>query len=379
MGTGNQKKQKRRRNQTEISLIRENAMIVKLEIENFRGIEKLQFDELKNINLFVGKNNSGKTTVLESIFLNIGATIPELAPRTNVFRDHNKIDDPTFRAFFHDFDILKPIKITSSVKSPVQYRELKITPNYSSRKSEEIINLKEIESNENTSLKPQEIIGLTSELSYKDSAKSKLKTYKSYIVSTPNGLEITRPQNYNETLRGIYISPRRFASDNAIRLSKIKLMKKEDQITKILQKIEPKLNRIEILENNYIYADIGKANLIPFALLGDGINRLLTIILAVFENENGVVLIDEIENGFHYEAMENLWRAIVSIAQEHNVQIFATTHSWENIMAFSAVYTEMKYNDLMLYRIESKDKLNNAVKYDSKILLQTLENEWELR
>ncbi len=354
-------------------------MITKLVIENFRGIHKLEFNEFKRINVFVGKNNSGKTSILESIFLNVGATNPELAPRINVFRDHNKFDDSSLRAFFYNFDIRNPIKINASVKNPKQFRELTITPNQSKGTKEQIVNIKDIESHENSSLNTQEIVGLDSSLSFKETSKGKSKVYKSYIKNSPNGLEILQPKNYVEKIRGVFIQPRKFVLDSAVRLSKIKLKKQEDQIIKILRNIEPKLHKIEILENNSIYADIGKENLIPFSLLGDGINRLLAIILAIFENENSVVLIDEIENGFHYEALKTLWKAVINLAIENNVQIFVTTHSWENINIFANVYSELEFHDLTLYRIESSNNINKSVMYSDELLLETLESEWELR
>ncbi len=354
-------------------------MIVELTIENFRGIKHIKFDGLKGINIFVGKNNSSKTSILESIFLNIGAINPQLVPRINAFRELNKMDDSTFRAFFYGFNINNPIKINTIIKKPKQHRNLTITPNQTKGFKEKIINIKDIKSNENTSLYTQEIIGLDSKLSFKESSRGNFKVYKSYIKNTPNGLEILQPQNYDEKIRAIYINPRTIIADGAVRLSKIKLKKKEEHLIKILRNIEPKLRKIEILENNYIYADIGKENLIPFNLLGDGINRLLAILLAIFDNENGVVLIDEIENGFHYMSLETLWRAVFKIAQEHNVQMFVTTHSWENINIFAKVYDELEYNDITLHRIESKNGENLSVKYDNELLLQTLESEWELR
>ncbi len=93
-------------------------MIDQLIIDNFRGINHIEFNDLRRINIFVGKNNSGKTSVLEAIFLNIGAVNPELAPRINAFRDHNKVDDSSFRSFFYNFDINNPIKIYTVLKNP---------------------------------------------------------------------------------------------------------------------------------------------------------------------------------------------------------------------------------------------------------------------
>lgn len=156
-------------------------MIDQLIIENFRGINHIEVNDLRRINIFVGENNSGKTSVLEAIFLNIGAVNPELAPRINAFRDHNKVDDSFFRSFFYNFDINNPIKIHTVLKNPKQYRELSITPNYSKRLKEKIVNITDIEAHENTSLNTQEIIGLDNVLAFKESSKGNFKSYKYHL------------------------------------------------------------------------------------------------------------------------------------------------------------------------------------------------------
>ena len=65
--------------------------------------------------------------------------------------------------------------------------------------------------------------------------------------------------------------------------------------------------------------------------MGDGINRILTIILAMVNCENGYLLIDEFENGLHYSVQEKLWEIIFYLAKRLNIQVFATTHSNDTI------------------------------------------------
>ena len=43
-----------------------NPMLTRLKIENFRCFRQWVIDPLKRINLICGKNNSGKTTLLEA-------------------------------------------------------------------------------------------------------------------------------------------------------------------------------------------------------------------------------------------------------------------------------------------------------------------------
>lgn len=109
--------------------------------------------------------------------------------------------------------------------------------------------------------------------------------------------------------------------------------------------------------------------------------RLFSIILTFFDTQNGIVLIDEIENGFHYSSQEILWNTILKAAEDFNVQIFATTHSLECVKAFSSTYARFVQNndDIRLYRIEKKDNDVNVVSSDHKILEAALESDWDVR
>jgi AAA15 family ATPase/GTPase len=74
--------------------------------------------------------------------------------------------------------------------------------------------------------------------------------------------------------------------------------------------------------------------------MGDGINRILTIILALVNSDNGFLLIDEFENGLHYSVQEKLWEIIFSLSEKLNIQVFATTHSEDSILGFESILND---------------------------------------
>ena len=97
-------------------------------------------------------------------------------------------------------------------------------------------------------------------------------------------------------------------------------------------------------------------------------------------SRDGVVLIDEIENGLYYSAQQKLWEAILSWAHELNVQVFATTHSWECIRAFNACAESTLFeSEAKLFRIERKDDTFRTVEYTKDILTESLDSNWEVR
>ena len=114
--------------------------------------------------------------------------------------------------------------------------------------------------------------------------------------------------------------------------------------------------------------------------MGDGINRILTIILALVNAENGFLLIDEFENGLHHTVQEQLWKIIFDLAGKLNVQIFATTHSEDCISGFASVLN--KHNNLIegkLIRLENRNGIIRQVEYDANELRIATVNNIETR
>jgi len=98
--------------------------------------------------------------------------------------------------------------------------------------------------------------------------------------------------------------------------------------------------------------------------MGDGINRILTIILALVNCEKGYLLIDEFENGLHHTVQEQLWRVIFYLVEKLDIQVFATTHSWDCIEAYENVLNDEEIKtDGKLIRLEHKNDKIRAVAY----------------
>jgi len=123
-------------------------------------------------------------------------------------------------------------------------------------------------------------------------------------------------------------------------------------------------------------------NLIPINLMGDGIRRILGILATIYERRNGILLIDEIENGLHYSTLSVLWKTILKAVFDNNVQLFVTTHSYECIQAMTTAYQSSGRNKdfISLFRIE-KDKSgrHHAFQYESDTLIAGIEKDFEVR
>jgi len=147
-----------------------------------------------------------------------------------------------------------------------------------------------------------------------------------------------------------------------------------------LKEIEPDISDIRINEIGILEADVGLPKLIPVNLLGGGIANSLSILLAMLDSQDGIVLIDEIENGLHHSIQQKIWKAIFNLAQKLNTQTFVTTHSNECIRTFSnSVDMTLFGSEAKLFRIERKDEKFRVVEYTKELLSESLESKWEVR
>lgn len=360
-------------------------MFKSIELKNFRGFKDFSINSLERINLIAGKNNVGKTALLEAIFLLLGATNSRLTWQLNVWRgiDNIKLDSREIWGWlFYNRNADKPIEISCTDNDKILHQlvlklvspsTIKFNPQEQSGsgvKSGGLVGSAEVTANVNRIL----------ELNYSNSKGIKLQTQAEI---TNNEIKLGQPTTIPFPLSsyipsGVPITTR----ENAERFSMLKTFGKHVQIIETLKVIEPRLVDIDLLFSGEpsFGVDIGSDQLLPISYMGDGINRLLNISLAIATAKDGAVLIDEIENGFHHSIMEKIWNSIQILAHKNNTQIFATTHSWECIQAaHSASLAEKDQYDFRLYRL---DRINNEIKtvaYDEKTLSTSFDLNWEVR
>jgi len=107
--------------------------------------------------------------------------------------------------------------------------------------------------------------------------------------------------------------------------------------------------------------------------------KLAGFILLISHSANGVVLIDEIENGFHHSVMVNVWKAIGMAAREFNTQIFATTHNMECIRAAHEAFSESDPDDFRLHRLEEIDGDIQVKTINHEIMDTVIDRNLEIR
>ncbi len=385
-------------------------MVTSLGIKNYRNLIDLKLKSLGRINLITGKNNTGKSALLEAISIfttkaDLSWIVSLLQERGEYYQSNNssnpvEMNIKTFSSLFNGrkisfFDENNAIQIgalkdTSSgsefSSNMVSFRIIKFV--------EEILKQPDLENQEQIiTRRKKTILDENEENSFPDAQIGiEIKGVDFYSIVPLDTDRVYRLYNYHQNkLAGNvqYIRTRNIESEMNGRLwDNIALSPKEDFVIRALKIIEPNIERLTFINNNTtarreripVIKLKNEANVIPLKSMGDGINRILTIILALTNSDNGYLLIDEFENGFHYSVQEKLWDIIFDLSTELNIQIFATTHSLDCINSFEQILNKRKDNmDCRLIRLDITNGLIKQVEYDANELTIATNQEIETR
>ena len=363
-------------------------MLESFHIKNFKLFEDLEIKSLSRVNLITGKNNTGKTSLLEALTIyvtkgDIKFLVEFIEGRGENFNlsesDRNK-EEIYRKAFITLFpnNFSQAKKIESIILNAIEKKGFSIQDEKTKALSIRFVNNdshNDIKGIELGQLLIERIpffsIGL--EINFNDVVRIYSLNH-SINYSTSNFSNIQ------------YISSNTFDSKlNPSLWDKIYLTPKEDFVFEALKIINPNAEKI-----GFVGDDVSKRKAIlkssefllpvPLKSMGDGINRILTIILALVNAENGYLFIDEFENGLHHTAQTKLWEIIFKLAEKLNVQVFATTHSEDCISGFEHALNsaDSKVSGEMI-KLYNKNGIIKQVQYIGEDLKVSLEHDIEIR
>lgn len=356
-------------------------------IKNFKCFDELKF-ELDQFNLISGKNNAGKTSLLEALLLHLGTNDPRITFNLGNLRgaDVHMSPDEFWGWFFTDYNSMNDIEFSSidnednekKIVFSLKPFDQKILRAYSGKDNKDNLHVQKGESQQNYF--PNVIKDLQLQIDYfKNGNKEKSSTF---TFLSDRGIEtvglIARPFPFS-----IYLDcSRRIDRETIERFSRLEESNKLDIIIKSLRVIENRLTDLTISVKDGVVgikADVGIGKLIPISLLGQGIGHLLSIVLAIGSSPKGIVLIDEIENGLHHSVLQDVWHVIIDLARETSTQVIATTHSMECISAAHSAFLNRIPYDFKLHRLERiKDRIE-LISYDKETMETSIEMNLEVR
>lgn len=355
-------------------------MYSSLDIENFRGLRKVSFSNLKRVNLLVGRNNAGKTSVLEALYLMTSATNPISAMTISQLRGQRfggESIDSVWRPLFRDLDVKNPIRFGGSWIGERAERELVIT----GLPVTSYVEIQESQRSVGVASSDSEftIGGLC--FTYENARGQALITKAIYDPATER---IEAPSlERDDLVRSTFVSARSYPSlaRDAQQFSYLLKTKREGEVLEALRIVEPRLQRIEVISEASgpsVYIDIGLESLVPIAVSGEGFVRLFSIIVELTGSRGGVLLIDEIDNGLHHSVMEELWVLMGEMAERHDVQVFGTTHNDEMIRSSLRQLNHLQ-GGIGLYRLDVVTSGHSVVEYDSESIEGVLDGRFEVR
>ncbi len=336
-------------------------MIERVQIRNFRILRMLEIDQLSRVNLIAGLNNSGKTSLLEALFLLSGAGNPELAMNVNIMRGLEPsiglsavgmtpaVSQTQWKEFFSGLDLDSPIEISGLHAS---LGELALDIRSERPQTTEI------------SLDGGLMVNLPGEraLTFRYDGPAGVHA-EGFIRPKGQGVEISQP-DVKVPFNSVILSSRiGNAREDAVRLGTLRKQKRGDLLLEALRVVEPNLQSIEDSSASgepMIWGDVGLSELIPLSVMGEGMTRIARLVLAISSVPGGLVLVDEIENGLHHTLLPKVWQVIDTAARQFNAQVFATTHSLECIGAAQGL---LESDSFRLHRLEATDSAVRCVTY----------------
>lgn len=323
-----------------------------LEITNFRTFRHLNIERLGRVNLIVGKNNVGKTSILESLWLFAHqgslATVWEILERRGEGVRPKNDSENTFE---EQINMLSNLFYGFPTNMNLEEQESPIFTLQTSENSdtEVTVDISWIPANKIiTQIKtPMWRVKIGSENKYAHYALDARRGVRS-ATSIPS-----------EYITSSGLDSNRVATlwDSTI------LTEAYRQVILGAQQIAPDIEDIALVARNGNSSTVRKPlvkikNLskpVQIGTLGDGVNRMFGLVLALVNVKDGFLLVDEIENGFHHSILSDVWRLIFQLSHRLNVQVFATTHSWECVEAFQQIAKEDTATDGQLISLRAKE------------------------
>jgi len=342
-----------------------------LTIEGYRSFRHLQINGLGRVNLITGKNNTGKSSVLEALRILASDGSPAVLHSILRYREEDISDEEIagqlaredayrYSTLFNGFpefsSQLKPIEIsTNASNSPLR---LVLEAAWFSEEPDEGGTRRLV-------LKQGDLFG-------------EREAFPGLIIKVAGGRRMLpfgrigryyrrppwiRPDITDKTsLPCVFVSP--YGGEQTATLGnmwdKIALSEREEDVVEALRIIDPEISAVSMIGGEGVRARrtaiVRADNLpcrVPLRSFGDGLNRLFGIILSLVSAKDGLLLVDEFENGMHHTVQLDVWRAIFRLAQKLDIQVFATSHSWDSIEAFQKAASETP-EDGVLVRLSRK-------------------------
>ena len=362
-------------------------MIDSIKISNFRCFSEVEIDNIKPITIISGKNNVGKSSVLEAVFFMYDHASGAPFLKMNKVRGEigNRSAQNTWESVFHNMDIDNPISIEmdiSKIRHVLRYeKEPTSVLDFSKSNLGSLQTLNLLNNLSPYALKmTYEKEDYIEEADYVFVSGAEQSQLANDVIANCNG-ELVSREEMNELT---YLTNDMLRDEIQLvdLLSDLERRNQKDKLVRILKIMDEDVTDVNVLTTNGIVQIYVKKNdlSIPIRYSGDGMMKLTDIVLRILTSPNSVLLIDEIENGLHFSMYEQLWNIIANTAKETNCQILVTTHSYECISSsLQGIEAAGRMDDFSYIRLEKNNGIIEPQQYSYSEMKNALMAEVEVR
>jgi len=354
-------------------------MLSSIKCKNFKLFEDYEINGFKRINIFVGETNSGKTALLEAIFSLLA----------NLSQDN-------FLALLRGYPISVPLNkevwnlvITGEqtvISGSWNGQEVKLEIRPLIAPTKELLTLLPPSADLKSGIKIERVYPSGKETLVLCFDTRFLDDFRQNFPKIPPITPLVSVYK-SEGEKNFYVPLFFHRSDVKMSLEAIRRLVgeiiKRDLKTDLLELVrsfEPKVEDV----NNIPFADfetpavkIRGRGYLPLNSMGDGFYRAFCFGCLILVHRDGVVLIDEVENGIYHAFQGKVWKWLEKSSRRFNVQLFVTTHSNEFIENALSILEEETLEEIALFRF-SKEK-NRPVTISGKELVELVEYGYEYR
>lgn len=329
-------------------------MLTTIELENYRGFKRYRLGELAQVNLLVGKNNCGKTSVLEAarliasggdlgVFTGTARQRGEVVVAVGDRERYREEAYPVLSHFFHGHELHSGSFFSVGGREALGKITVRVT---------DLQDLYEQGQGDSLLVDDPDLLpegdagtGIRSSLAicFEGTSDSAGDGPCAFQLTEEGAVPSLR--NYRAPRRErSEITPARFITPDSLEprsmsemWNKIIVEGRESEVIEAMRILAPDLKNIFFLSGDSAYRFGGRGGVLaafegtprrdPLGSHGDGMRRLLALSLSLIRSESGTLLVDEIDTGLHYSVMGDMWRLVTETARRSRVQVFATTHS----------------------------------------------------
>ncbi|MEZ4728202.1 MAG: AAA family ATPase [Caldilineaceae bacterium] len=362
-------------------------------IKNFRLFKELQIQEFRRVNLVVGRNNSGKSALLEAIELYASNASDQVLVNLIMKRQETWINlvqapnlNPIRHLFYnHQLPELNSCGITVGPIQP-EVGQIKLQIGAYRLQEEEGI-LRRIPVTQLHDLEDLPDLDLSLIAVENNKIRRVLDLDRNPIEAVRNPRKITNflsnePKFVTQVVPTGNITEEKLAALwDAINLTGL-----DEEVITGLQLVERNVTGIAFVEDQ-TWRDsrlpiVKMSHIVeplPLKSLGDGILRLFHITVALVNARNGILLIDEFENGLHWSVQPRVWEMVFRLAERLNVQVFASTHSRDCISGFESAWQRNEETGCFFRLNSGTNRPTTVTMYTRETLSDALETDVEVR